>query len=63
MTVAPDGIEIQPGEFMLATTMEYIRIPNDCAAFVHGRSSIGRLGLTVQNAGFIDPGFHGEITL
>ena len=33
------------------------------AAYVEGRSSIGRLGLQIQNAGFIDAGFHGQITL
>jgi len=54
---------IEPGEFLLATTKEYIWMPNNVAAFVQGRSSIGRIGLTVQNAGFIDPGFHGAITL
>ena len=30
---------------------------------VEGRSSLGRLGLFIQNAGWVDPGFHGEITL
>lgn len=54
---------IKPGEFVLATTMEKITMPPNLAAFVHGRSSIGRIGLTVQNAGFIDPGFSGHITL
>lgn len=54
---------IAPGDFVLATTMEYIRIPNNLTAFVEGRSSIGRLGLFVQNAGWVDPGFEGEITL
>jgi dCTP deaminase len=54
---------LAPGEFCLATTMERIKLPNDEAAFVHGRSSIGRAGLTVQNAGFVDPGFDGHITL
>lgn len=56
-------ITINPGEFMLATTKEYIKLPDNICATVHGRSSIGRLGLTVQNAGFVDPGFEGEITL
>ena len=56
-------IPIHPGEFMLATTLESVIIPKNAAAFVQGRSSIGRIGLTVQNAGFIDPGFHGHITL
>ena len=50
-------------EFILASTNEYIKVPNHLAAYVEGRSSIGRLGLQVQNAGFIDPGFEGQITL
>ena len=56
-------IIISPGEFMLATTYEWINIPNNCKAQVEGRSSIGRIGLQIQNAGHIDPGFKGEITL
>lgn len=55
--------KLRPGQFALATTMEKIDLPRGLAAFVQGRSSIGRAGLTVQNAGFIDPGFHGHITL
>ncbi len=58
-----ETFKLEPGKFCLATTMEYIRMPDSAAAFVQGRSSIGRIGLTVQNAGFIDPGFHGAITL
>lgn len=58
-----DHVLIYPGEFMLATTMEWIRVPICAAAFVQGRSSIGRAALTVQNAGFVDPGFTGHITL
>lgn len=54
---------IKPKEFILATTKEYIKLPNDLTAFVEGRSSIGRMGLFVQNAGWVDPGFEGEITL
>lgn len=62
--VAPGQVyTIKPGEFVLATTMEKINMPRNLAAFVQGRSSIGRIGLTVQNAGFIDPGFTGHITL
>lgn len=52
-----------PGEFVLATTREYISLPNNLTAFVEGRSSWGRLGLFIQNAGWVDPGFEGEITL
>lgn len=54
---------ILPGQFVLATTIEEVNLPNNIAAFVQGRSSIGRIGLTTQNAGFVDPGFHGHITL
>lgn len=52
-----------PGQFVLATTCEYIKLPDDLTAFVEGRSSWGRLGLFIQNAGWVDPGFEGEITL
>ena len=54
---------LEPNHFVLASTAESIRVPHDMAAYVEGRSSIGRLGLQVQNAGFIDAGFHGQITL
>jgi dCTP deaminase len=54
---------IHPGEFALGTTLEYVAIPDDLAATLEGRSSLGRLGITVHStAGFIDPGFAGRIT-
>lgn len=59
---APEFI-IPTHGFVLATTQEYIRLPNDLTAFVEGRSSIGRMGLFIQNAGWVDPGFEGAITL
>jgi len=58
-----DSIIIPPKSFLLATTQEYIKLPNDITAFVEGRSSIGRIGLFIQNAGWVDPGFEGRITL
>ena len=58
-----DEIVIPPLSFLLATTMEYIKLPNNVTAFVEGRSSIGRIGLFVQNAGWVDPGFEGDLTL
>ncbi|MCC7553679.1 MAG: dCTP deaminase [Methanobacteriaceae archaeon] len=55
---------IHPNEFALATTLEYIKVPNDLVARVEGRSSMGRLGVTMHvTAGYIDPGFEGKITL
>ena len=57
------SITIPPHSFLLATTQEYIKMPNDLTAFVEGRSSIGRIGLFIQNAGWVDPGFEGRITL
>lgn len=58
-----DQIIIPPQSFLLATTEEYIKLPNNMTAFVEGRSSIGRIGLFIQNAGWVDPGFEGQITL
>lgn len=61
--IVADRYLLLPGQFVLATTMEYVKLPNDLTAFVEGRSSMGRLGLFIQNAGWVDPGFEGEITL
>lgn len=49
--------------FLLARTIERIRLSDDISGFVEGRSSVGRGGLFIHNAGFIDPGFEGTITL
>ena len=54
---------IMPRQFVLATTLEYIKLPEDITAFVEGRSSLGRLGLFIENAGWVDAGFEGQITL
>ena len=62
-TIMTDTFLIMPGQFVLATTMEYFELPNNLTAFVEGRSSLGRMGLFIQNAGWVDPGFKGEITL
>lgn len=62
-TITSDTYILLPNQFVLATTMEYFELPNDLTAFVEGRSSLGRMGLFIQNAGWVDPGFKGEITL
>jgi len=62
-TIPKEGIVIEPKSFLLATTLEYIRLPEDITAFVEGRSSLGRLGLFIENAGWVDAGFEGQITL
>ena len=61
--IVADTYMILPGQFVLATTMEYFELPDYLTAFVEGRSSLGRMGLFIQNAGWVDPGFKGEITL
>ena len=58
-----DSLILAPHSFVLATTQEFVRLPNNLTAFVEGRSSIGRIGLFIQNAGWVDPGFAGQITL
>lgn len=49
--------------FVLARTRETVSLGNFLFAMVEGRSSVGRLGITAQNAGVVDPGFRGTITL
>src|SRR3989344_3627924 len=60
--IESESITIHAHSFLLATTQEYIKLPANISAFVEGRSSIGRIGLFIQNAGWIDPGFEGRIT-
>ena len=61
---AAEGFVLHPGEFVLGSTYEYVTLPDDIAARLEGKSSLGRLGLmTHSTAGFIDPGFSGHITL
>jgi len=65
--VEPEGDEpfiLHPGEFVLGSTYEVCSLPDDIAARVEGKSSLGRLGLlTHATAGFVDPGFSGHVTL
>lgn len=56
-------IVIHPHQFILAQTLEYIRLPSDLMAYVAGRSTWGRLGLIVATAVGIHPGFAGNLTL
>ncbi|MBK5249770.1 MAG: dCTP deaminase [Actinomycetales bacterium] len=59
-----DSFVLHPGEFVLGSTYELITLPDDVAARLEGKSSLGRLGLlTHSTAGFIDPGFSGHVTL
>lgn len=56
-------IIIHPHQFVLAQTLEYIRLPPDLMAYVAGRSTWGRLGLIVATAVGVHPGFAGNLTL
>ncbi|MDX6365244.1 MAG: dCTP deaminase [Nocardioidaceae bacterium] len=59
-----DPFILHPGEFVLGSSYEVITLPDDIAARLEGKSSLGRLGLlTHSTAGFIDPGFSGHVTL
>jgi dCTP deaminase len=55
---------LHPGEFVLGSTLEVVSLPDDLVARLEGKSSLGRLGLLIHStAGFIDPGFEGNVTL
>jgi len=63
---ADDGqpFVLHPGEFVLGSTLERVRLPDDLVARLEGKSSLGRLGLLIHStAGFIDPGWDGHVTL
>ena len=55
---------LEPGEFILANTIENVELPADVVARLEGKSSLARLGLMVHaTAGYVDPGFKGQLTL
>jgi dCTP deaminase len=59
-----DPFILHPGEFVLASSYEVVTLPDDVAARLEGKSSLGRLGLlTHSTAGFVDAGFSGHVTL
>lgn len=62
-TTVDRAYELYPGRFVLAHTVEDFTIPANVQSQVCGKSSLGRLGLFVENAGFVDPGFSGQLTL
>ena len=63
--VGVDGVFIlHPGEFVLGSTLELVKIPMDLVGRLEGKSSLGRLGLLIHStAGFVDAGFEGHLTL
>lgn len=58
-----DKILVRPGDFFLAHTIERCNFPDDVAALFRIKSSMGRIGLEHMDAGWVDPGFHGSLTL
>lgn len=59
-----EPIVLHPSEFVLGSTLERVTIPDDLVGRLEGRSSVGRLGIVIHStAGYIDPGFSGQITL
>lgn len=61
--VQGETVVVEPGEFVLGHTEEYIELPSDICGYIWGKSSIGRLGLIIHTAGLCDPGFSGILTL
>lgn len=63
MELDENGVVIRPGEFFLAHSIEHCDFPDDVAAFFRIKSSMGRIGLEHMDAGWVDPGFNGSLTL
>ena len=59
-----DPFILHPGEFVLGSTRERVRLPDDLVARLEGKSSLGRMGLLIHStAGFVDAGWNGQLTL
>lgn len=57
------GFILRPNHFILAHTAEQCNFADDLAALFRIKSSMGRIGLEHMDAGWVDPGFHGALTL
>lgn len=63
-TIGTEGFTVYPGNLVIASTIEHVEVPSDMVARVEGKSSLARLGLAIHvTAGYIDPGFRGQVTL
>ena len=63
LKIEKDEFVVPAHSFILGTTMETLKLPGNITAFLEGRSSVGRMGLFIQNAGWVAPGFRGQIIL
>lgn len=63
LSLTESGVVIKPGQFFLAHTLERCNFPDDLAALFRIKSSMGRIGLEHMDAGWVDPGFDGVLTL
>lgn len=63
MDIPKSGHIMRPGDFLLSHSREYLRVPPDCSALLRTKSSMGRIGFEHLDAGWIDPGFEGCLTL
>ena len=61
--LSQDSYKLKPNEFILGSTIEKVAMPHDLCGHIDGKSSIGRLGVFIENSGFVDSGFVGNITL
>lgn len=57
-----DTYDLKPGEFVLCHSAEYVKMPTNAIGMLFSKSSTGRIGLEHLHAGYVDPGFHGELT-
>ncbi len=60
---AGEAFILHPNNFILASTKEYVKVPDNIVLKVEGKSTLARMGILVHTAGFIDPGFEGTLTL
>jgi len=56
------GIDLDVFPFILAHSLEYLNMPDNIAAMLYSKSTAGRKGIEHSHAGFIDPGFPGQLT-
>lgn len=55
--------DLLPGEHILVSSLESVKLPDDLMAVMYPRSSTNRKGISVDQTGIIDSGYEGQLVI
>lgn len=55
--------DLLPGEHILVSSLESVKVPDDLMAVMYPRSSTNRKGISVDQTGIVDSGYEGQLVI